>query len=158
MISYIQEIYMVNGKTGDRKRSLMLNKTSQYMEMVFKTAAVLYTLSVLSYFVFPVYIYLADREIITILPIHLPGIDYKTLNGYLLTTAWHAFGATAALFGTIAAELMFTMLIMNAPTMAQLIRAQVMQVNRLLNEDKHDVHLLLHNFRNLLMMHREMTR
>lgn len=157
MINKLHDVYKVNATTKDYNRRTLFDRFAFYTEMVFKCGTSLYFLSALSYFVYPIYVYSIKREIITLMPTYLPGIDEGTATGFVIVTCYHIVLLSVAFVSASACDFLFTMLIANTPIMANLIQMEVQQLNDILTSPKIDAPLLNTKLRNILLMHREMT-
>lgn len=157
MINYLNDIYKVNVASKDKKRSAYFDNFSFYMEIVFKCGTITYFLSAFSYFVNPIYMYWSEGEIVTLLPTYFPGVDEKTVNGFIILTGYHLTLIILALIASTASDFLFTMLIVNTPIMAVLIEMEVEELNTILIEKPNDSAMVKFKLRNIFMMHREMT-
>lgn len=155
MINHLCGIYKVNVKTKDPNRRAVFDRFAFYTEMVFKCGCLLYFLSMLSYLVYPFYMYLFEREIVTMLPIYLPGIDEATVTGFAATTCYHLTIMILACIAASAVDFLVTMLVINIPIMAMLIEMEVEKLNGAVTCGKEL--LVKSKMRNILLMHREMT-
>lgn len=145
----MHEIYKLNAKTNDSDRFAF------YTECIFKCGFALNLSSILSYFVYPLYMYFFQGSIITLLPTYIPGIDENTITGYVIISFYHIMLLSVALVAASACDFLFTMIITNTPVMAELIAMEVQKLNELLTSEKVDVPLAKATFKNILLMHRE---
>lgn len=157
MINYLYEIYKVNAATKCQKRTSLFNRFAFYTEVVFKCGTLLYLLSISSYFLYPIYMYLFKGEVIVVLSIYFPGVDETTTGGYIFLLCYHITVLVLALIAVSACDFLFTMLIVNTPAMAILIEDEVQQLNGILTSQEVDVPLMKSKLKNILLMHREMT-
>lgn len=156
-INHFHDIYKVNVKTKDPKRRNVFGQFGFYTEIVFKCGTFLYFLSILGYFVYPIYMYLFKNEIVSLMPIYIPGINEDTIAGFVSITCYHIILLLVAFVAASAVDFMFTMLIVNTPLMSDLIKMEVEQLNDALTSEKVDKLLVKFKLRNILLMHREMT-
>lgn len=157
MINNLYAIYKVNANTKGLRRRTLFDRFAFYTEIVFKCGTLLYFLSILGYFVYPMYMYWFKREIVTLMPTYIPGINERTASGFVIVTCYHVILLVVAFVAATSCDFLFTMLIANTPVMAILIEMEVQQLNEILTSQKTDVPLLKSKFRNILLMHREMT-
>lgn len=157
MINCLYDIYKANAATETGKRASLFNRFAFYTEIVFKCGTLLYFLSLLTYFIYPFYMYLYEGEIIALVPTYLPGVDEKSVSGFMILSCYHITIMILAFIGASGCDFMFAMLIANTPVMAILIEMEVQQLNDILTSQKVDVLLMKCKFRNILLMHREMT-
>lgn len=157
MINYLHGIYKVNAVTNCQRRASLFNRFALYTEIVFYGCVFLYCLTAIGYLVYPIYMYVYESEIVAILPTYLPGINEKTPSGFIILTCYQLTLLIATVIGAGACDIMFTMLIANTPVMAKLIKAEVELLNDALSSEKVDKLLVRSRFRNMLLMHREMT-
>lgn len=157
MINYLHNIYKVNAKSKDQRKSAMFDRFSYYTEIVFKCGCFLYLLSVISYFLYPMYMYLFEGKIVTLLPIYLPGINEHSASGFIIISSYHVLLLAVAFVAASGCDFLFMMLIANTPIMAILIEMEVEKLNEILTAQKFDAPLMKTKLRNILLMHREMT-
>lgn len=157
MINYLYEIYKTNAATNCGRRASLFNRFAFYTEIVFMCGILLYFLSMVSYFLYPIYMYLFDGEIVTLIPTYFPGINEKSYSGFIILSCYQILLIFLAFIAASACDFLFTMLIVNVPVMAILIEMEVEQLNDILTSQKVDEPLAKSKFRNILLMHREMT-
>lgn len=157
MINYLNDVYKVNMSSKDKQRLAHFDSYSHYTEMVFKCGTFLYFLSVLSYFLNPIYMYWFEQEIVPLLPTYFPGIDEHSLNGFIILSCYHLTLLVLAFIATSASDFLFTMLIVNTPIMAILIGLEVEQLNEQLKQRSTHMTMVKSKLRNILLMHRELT-
>lgn len=158
MINYVHDIYKTNAATKCRQRAELFNRFAFYTEIIFKIGFVLYFLSILSYFVYPFYMYLFKREVVALIPTYAPGINEKSFVGFATLTCYHLLLMVLAVIAVAACDLLFTMLIANVPVMANLIAMEVRELNEILTRERVDELSVKYKLRNLFLMHREMTQ
>lgn len=157
MINFLNNIYKVNISSKDNKRLAHFDSYSRYTELVFKCGTFLYSLSILSYFVNPIYMYYFERKIVTLLPTYFPAIDEHSINGFIFLTCYHLTLIVVAFIASSASDFLFTMLIVNTPIMAILIGLEVEQLNEQLKVRPAEMTMVKYKLRNILLMHRELT-
>lgn len=136
---------------------MMFNRFALLTEIILKFGAFLYFSSGIAVFFYPLYMYIFHGELVTLNPTYLPGIDEKTVKGYIMIMIYQTILETVAVIGATASDCLFTMLIANTPVLSLLIEMEVEQLNEALTSDKVDKLLVKTRFRNMLLMHREMT-
>lgn len=154
LINYLDGVYKVNTSSKDKKRLAYFTSYSNYTEIVFKCGTFMYFLSVLSYFLNPMYMYLFHGEIVTLLPTYSPGIDEKTVNGFIVLTCYHIIVLVLAFIASTASDFLFTMLIINTPILAILFGLEVEKLNEILVDTPNDSAMIKFKLRNILLMHR----
>lgn len=157
MINTMHDVYKVNVKTSVFRRKALFDRFAFYTEIVFKCGTILYGLSVLSYFAYPLYMYLMEKKIVTVMPTYIPGIDEDSVGGFVITTGYHIIVLAFGMIAASACDFLFMMIIVNIPVMAELIKMEVQQLNEILTSEKVDMSLMRYKLRNILLMHREMT-
>lgn len=157
MINYLYDIYKVNATTKNQRRAAVFDRFAYYTEVVFKSGVVLYFASTIGYLFYPFCMYFLKGEIVTLIPTYFPGIDENTTNGYIILSCYHILLLFLSFVGISCSDLLFTMLIANTPIMSNMIELEVEQLNDILTSPKMDTLLMKSTFRNLLLMHREMT-
>lgn len=150
-------IYKANAATVSRKRALLFSRFAFYTENVFKVGICLYFLSATAFFLYPMHMYLNEGKIVPLAPTYLPGIDEETFSGFIILTCYHIFIIIMAFIAASSCDCTFTMIILNVPIMALLIKMEVEQLNDALTSEKVDKLLVKCKLRNILLMHREMT-
>lgn len=157
MVNKLHAVYKANVNTKVLRRRTLFDRFAFYTEMVFKCGTFLYFLSVVAYFVYPIYMYWFKREIVTLMPIYIAGINEDTASGFVIVSCYHVILLLVAFIAASAVDFLFTMLIVNTPVMAVLIEMEVEELNDILSRRKIDVLLMKSKFRNILLMHGEMT-
>lgn len=117
----------------------------------------LYSLSALSNFIYPLYMYAFEHEVVTIMPTFVPFIDENTRNGYIVLSAFHVASLILGIIACCATDLLFTMITINTPVMASLIEDEVNQLNETVEGEKPQPMLAKVKLRNILLMNRERT-
>lgn len=156
MAHYILDIYKCNAKTENMKIHKILNQTATLMEIILKTCGTLYLLAVLLFLLYPIYVYCSEGSLVMILPYTIPAVDPKSLNGYIITTAFQCIAFGLAYFGITSSDGFFCMTVFNIPIMKNIIAIEVNQLNDLLTDDKPQVHAVKFKLKNIVLMSREM--
>lgn len=159
-VNYLNDIYKVNVATKDAKRLAYLNQFSNYMEICFKTGMILYSLSTLAFFINPIYMYVFEHKVVTLAPEYVPGIKESTFDGFIILSCYHLVIVVLALVAASASDFLFTMLVISTPVLAVLVKMEVGHLNEALRQgtsDADNVANIKFKFRNILLMHRDMT-
>lgn len=157
MINYVHDIYKINAATKCRQRAELFDRFAFYTEIIFKVGFLLYAVSMLSYFVYPFYMYLFKGEVVALIPTYAPGINEKSFSGFITLTCYHLLLMALAVIAVAACDLLFTMLIANVPVMANLIAMEVQELNEILTSKRVDELRVKFKLRNIFLMRREMT-
>lgn len=157
MVNYLLKVYKANIDTKPANRRELFDTFSTYTELSFKIGLFLYFLSILSYFVYPIYMYVFESKIVTIIPSYIPGVNENTYGGYAVLSIYHIVLLVLALFGTTASDFLYVMLIINTPVLAVLLSYEVTELNHILTQKKIDENDMKHRVQNIILMHREIT-
>lgn len=157
LVNYLLEIYKKNIKTVEQSRLDLFAKRSKFTDLALKFGVCVYCSSALNYFAYPLYMYVYENKIVTILPALIPGVDEQTLNGFFITLVYHIVLILLGLLGSLASDFMFTMLTINAPIMSHLFEYEVELLNDVLSGKKSELKNAKHVLRNILLMNRERT-
>lgn len=158
MVLYILNIYKENGTSKKLKRIELFATYAMITEYVIKIGTCLYALSLLAYFLNPIYMYLFKNEIEPLIPVYLPLINSNTINGYLILFAYHILVMISAFFGSSAVDFLFTGIIVNAPILAALINDDVDDLNEILSKKTTiNANMARQRLQNILLMHQEFT-
>lgn len=157
IIRFIQKLYRVHIKTKSRERLEYFSKFAFGTEVFFKVIATLYLLSVFTFFPYPLYMYYFKNEVVTIIPMYLPGVDETQWSGYILLSAYQILIFILATGGVLACDFFMAIIIISTLIFAKLISLDMEQINNDLLE-KNSTLTVKCRLRNILLMHQEMTR
>lgn len=157
MVLKIISIYEQNSPKSERRRLELCTKFANYTEIIFLGGMVLYTISVTTYLLPPLYIYLTEQRVELILPVFIPGVDENTDTGKVIHYTFHLTCIILAFFGSTSSDFTFTMIIINAPVMAKILGINVGELNEMMAEKKPDPLMIKFKFRNILLIYREMA-
>lgn len=101
--------------------------------------------------------YLFMGEIVPFAPIYYPGINEKTVGGFIVLAGYQTLVISMAFVAASACDFLLTLLIINVPIMAELIEMEIQTLNDILSTEKIDVPMVKFKLRNILLMHRETT-
>lgn len=135
----------------------MFNRFAFYTEIVLKIGITLYFLSTVSFYANLIYTYVFEGEIVAPLPTYFPGVDENSIGGFVVLFGYHSLIMFLGFVAASACDFMFTMLIVNIPVMAELIKMEMGRLNDILTGEKVDAPLMKCTLRNIVLMHRGMT-
>lgn len=157
MVNFILDIYKQNIPSKNPKRIEIFQFYSMATEYTFKIGIFLYAISVLGYFVNPVFGFYFEGKIEMMLPLYIPQVDSSTYRGYIIHFGFHLALLIFAFLGSTCADFLFTMIIMNSPIVAGLISDEVDALNTNLSDMHSNKFEHRQRFRNILQMAREYT-
>lgn len=158
IIVFINNLYTTNKDNRIGERGRLFARYMFYTDSLFKYGSILYGLCFINYYVSTAYMFIFEHQITTIIPNFIPGIDHTTLKGYLIHLVYHTFILVLACLGLFVTDILFVILVANAPIMADLIRLEVDELNNLLTKTQQNQIEIKFRLRNLIMMHKEMTK
>lgn len=148
---------MNESKPTTRTRSTM-NKYATHVYNVTATIFVLYGLCAFIFIAYPVLMFFIFQTVEPCLPIFVPGIDFNTKYGYIITSIYHYVVIFMGLIGLWYCDSIFLNLVFNIMMMSELQTNQLSMINDDLNSnDKNDptIRMRLSNF---FSMHQEMEK
>lgn len=157
MINKIIYVYKQNSNEKAYKRFRMCQQFMFYTEWIFKVGMGLYSLSLVSYYSYPLYVYVMKNEVTVIVDLYLPGVDEKSKAGYVTLLIFHIILTLTAFIGSCCSDFLFTMIIINVPLMANIFNANVNEINEILSDEKYDRFYAKMKFRNIILIHKEIT-
>lgn len=157
MINKIVDIYKQNSNTKAYKRYRMCRRFTLYTEYIFKIGMVLYFVSISTFYLYPLYVYVTENEVAMIVDLYLPGVDESTIAGLVTHIIFHIILTTAAFMGSTSSDFLFTMIIINVPLMANILSENIDELNEIVRVEKHDRHHAKMKFRNILLIHKDIT-
>lgn len=88
----------------------------------------------------------------------IPGIDHTTFEGYVILTFLQLLIMTITIVGMSSCDVFYALMICNVPIMGYLFQDEVNQLNQSLDECTGDHQTWRYKFRNILVMHQEITK
>lgn len=150
--NFIRNMYKIHITTESPERVEYFKKCTLYTEYLFKGMTILYILSSFSFFIYPLYMYFFENEIVPILPIYLPGIDENTRNGFIILTTFQGSAFFMVLFGLLG---FIIVIFVSSPLIfAKIIWFEVQQIHCDLKEDEPPI-VIKYRFRNILLLHQQ---
>lgn len=89
--------------------------------------------------------------------IYLPGVDETTTAGYVAHVIFHILGLTSGFLASCGSDFLITMQIINVPLMANIMRENILELNEIIRDEKHDHFHAKMKLRNILLIHKEIT-
>lgn len=117
----------------------------------------MYSVSLFTYYLFPLYVYVTENELIPIVDLYLPGVDETTTAGYFAYLIFHMILTSFGFIGSCCSDFLFTMMIINVPFMANILSENFDELNEILRDKEHDRLHVKMKFRNILLIHKEYT-
>lgn len=157
LIRFIQNLYKIHQKTKSKDRISYFNKFAFATEVLFKVITTLYILSVFTFFPYPIYMYFFKNEVVTIIPVYVPGIDDTQFSGYVFLCCYQIILFVLATLGVLACDFFMAIVIISTLIFAKLIILDMEQIEHD-QELKDSVFIVRGRFRNILLMHQEMIK
>lgn len=154
---FIKHLFKSNINAKSKKRQQLFERFAFYNDFVLKCALVLYIGASLSFFPYPMYMYVFERKFVPLILIYIPGIDETTIMGYLTLDAAQIVLLFVSVVGMSSCDVMYAMLIINIPIFARLIEDEINALNDVLMENVTNAQHWKHRFINILAMHQEMA-
>lgn len=163
MIEFIDHLFKLHSKTKSENRQHLFEKFSIYNYYVIVGSLVLYGGSMFLFVPYPLYLFIFKGGRDPIVSLFIPGVDEKTMDGYLISICFQLFCALFAMFGLVCVDSFYAVLLINVPIQSRLIEIECLELNKLLQEDdtkkEHKKCPLIwkQRFHNILRMHLETT-
>lgn len=157
VIRFVQNLYKIHQKTKSRDRINYFNNFAIATDVLFKVITTLYILSVFTFFPYPIYMYLFKNEVVTIVPMYLPGIDESQFAGYVFLSSYHIVIILLATIGVLACDFFMAIIIISTLIFAKLISLDTKQIAKDL-QLKDPILTVRGRLRNILLMHQEMIK
>lgn len=145
-------------KTKSNVRQRLFQKFATYNFYVVFIGIILYALSAIAYLVYPFIMYYLERKFVPLLTIFVPGVDEKTIDGYITLSCIHIIILLVASLGLAGVDLFYAILLVNIPVMSNLVKIECTDLNALLKEKPKLDYLWKQKFKNILLMHLEETK
>lgn len=157
IIRFIQNLYKIHSKSKSKERIEYFTNFAFATEVLFKIMTTLYILSVFTFFPYPIYMYFFESQIVTIIPVYLPGIDEKTLVGYIIQNSFQIIIVSLATLGILACDFFMAIIIISSLIFAKLISLDMEQIEKDLQLEN-SITTVRGRFRNIVLMHQEMFK
>lgn len=151
-VKFVHNIYQQNKDESDNKKSLYLIISRVYIAIrvlffTFSLAAIVCILN-------PIIMYVISGDVTTMLPIFLPGINEKTLNGMIILGIFHLMGIYVACIGSSASDIGHMSLILNAFAMSEMICNEFKRLDVMVKKkDEYSARHVRNTVRNIVRMH-----
>lgn len=155
MTRKIIDIYKQNSHAIHRKRQKLCQRFIFYSECILKIGGCTYAIAALTFLAYPIYMYLAENQLIPITTVYLPGIDETTGWGYVVLILFDLVQVYGAFFGTAGSDFLFTMLIANVPIMAHIFSDSINELNDIIQEKNYNRLMMKMKLRHILLQHKE---
>lgn len=154
-IQFLQHLYKEHITTKSSARKEYFKRFSVFIEILFKSLVVLYFSSIFLFDLYPLYVYFTQNELIPTMPLFIPGLDEKTVIGFICLICVQLNASTLAVIGFIACDYFYAVIISSTLIFAQLISYNLEQINIDLQE-KDAKFIVSSRFRNVLQMHQDL--
>lgn len=148
-------VYERNSPNGEKKRFAICGRFATYTEYIFIIGMILYGLSIVFFFSYPMFMYFGFNQYELMLPLLVPGIDRTTLKGYVILAFVHIVLLIFAFLGSASIDFTFTMIITSAPVFAHILDINIQELNELLRGNEKNVGKIREKFRNVIIIHQE---
>jgi hypothetical protein len=110
----------------------VLNSSLKTTKMVAKLLAFVFTSAAVLLYMTPVAIYYLTGELVPFLEAYLPGLDYKTTRGYIITIFIQFFFIFCGVCGIFAFDLVFFVFYYHIVTLNELIKIKLEEIGEYL--------------------------
>lgn len=155
-ISLIQDIYTCHSKTKSREISEYFEKFASFTELLFKLMLGGFGISPFAFILYPVYMYFVNDELITIIPLYLPGIDETTVVGFIILNLYLLLISIIGSICLSALEFLMAIIIISSLIFAKIVSSELQQINTDLQDDDCGMLAMIGRFRNIFLMHQQM--
>lgn len=156
-IFFVKYLFKLHIKTKSKFRLELFARFANYNDLMVKIGCVLYLGAAASIVPYPVYMYFFRNEKVPFILMFIPGIDENTISGYSILMFSQFFLLIIAILGMSSCDLMYITMISNIPIFARLIEDEINELQNALQMNRCNTPLWKVRFRNLLVMHQEMT-
>lgn len=156
-IAFLEGIYVQN--ETNMKNIKFLNNTMQIVKFVITLMEIIYGLTIIVYLINPIWKYYSNGEMELILYVHLPGTNPNDILGYSLNMLYHLMMLMFGEVGTCASDFYCFCLVVHLRPLQHIFRAHILDLNEmLLSSPKSHKVLIRKQFRNIILMHKEIYR
>lgn len=157
MISFIKLLFEKHISSKSRERLLLFEHFAFYSDLIFKVGLVMYGGSSFMFFISPIYAYIFENRLEPLILLYVPGLDEKTMTGYFVLISIQFFVMVMASVGMGSCDVFYALILSNIPIMARLIEDEVHTLNKALEQHPYKNRVWFFQFRNIVMMHQEMS-
>jgi hypothetical protein len=124
-----------NANKSNQKIQSVLNSSLKSTKLVAKLLVFLYISAGFFFYVTPLATYYLKGELVPFLEIYVPGLDYKTIWGYIITNILQFIGILYAVFGNFIFDLMFFVFYYHIVTLNELMKITMEEIGEYLVEN-----------------------
>ena len=146
----------MNAKSKSRDLAEYFEKFATFTEFLFRWMIIVFVMGPFLFMLFPIYKYFTDGELIPIMPLFFPGIDEKTIIGYVVLNLYLLLISVMGITCLFALEFLMAIIIISSLIFAKLIGRQLQQMNVDLQDDDCEMPTIKGRLRNIFLMHQEM--
>jgi hypothetical protein len=110
----------------------VLSSSLKTMKLVAKILTFLFTSAGVSFYMTPVAIYFLTGELLPFLEVYIPGLDYKTPRGYIITIFIQFFFILCGICGNFVFDSMFFVFYYHIVTLNQMMKIKMEEVGEYL--------------------------
>lgn len=136
----------------------ILQKFSSHIMHIIRGLILLYFISGLVLALFPIGLFIIFGSNEPWLPFYIPGIDFNTDNGFIVTSILHLIFIFVGIVGFSFCDSVFIALVLNVLPLSELQCDQVLKWNVDLNKKKPRMGKIYGRMRNFVMMNQEMQK
>lgn len=151
------DIYEKNSRNAEERRNEICVKFAFISEYIFIIIVFLYTCSGFIYIMYPTYEYVVNHRFEPILALMVPGIDHTKLSHYIFLCVFHVIITVSAVVGTIASDFPFVCMIVNVLLLSNIMKVNIKELNAMLRQKERNVTRIRAKFRNIIIIHQEIT-
>jgi hypothetical protein len=133
MMNDIETTYKT--EASNSKVQSVLNSSLKTTILVAKILAFLYSSTGILFYATPLAIYYLTGELLPFLEAYIPGLDYKTPQGYMLTMILQFFFILCGVCGTFGFDLLFFVFYYHIVTLNQLMKIKMEEVGEYLEKN-----------------------
>jgi hypothetical protein len=133
MMNDIETTYKI--ELNNPKVQRVLNSSFKTTILVAKIFAFLYSAMGFLFYATPLAIYFLTGELLPFLEVYIPGLDYKTTEGYIITMILQFIFILAGICGTFGFDLMFFVFYFHIVTLNQMMKIKMEEVGEYLVEN-----------------------
>ncbi|XP_065095163.1 uncharacterized protein LOC135717140 [Ochlerotatus camptorhynchus] len=135
-------LYVRYGSEKEPENQLV-RTCAERLSIIWKVMAFLYCSTLFVFALYPLFIYITESKLIPLFMFEVPGIDWHTTQGYIITVAVQVCTYVMGLCGMILADYLFVYLVFHGMTMIDIFELHMEQLTAKLksksNEDEPEI-------------------
>lgn len=154
VMRFLQQLYKVHITTKSHARKEYFERFSLFTEYFFKILMIPYYSADFLFFVYPIYVYYTQNELIPLIPLYVLGLDENTETGYIVLVFFQFHLIVMFVVGLFLADYFFAILIISSLIFEKRMSWEMEKINTDLQEK--DTKLFVSGrLRNMLQIHQE---